>query len=217
MKPIDRLLSNFRMECSFKGIGMGDLGDNPIQQFKLWLEEALKHNVKLVNAMHFATVGADGRPSGRIILLRGFDQRGFIFFTNHDSRKGNDLKNNKHASMTFFWGELFRQVRIEGDVYKVPDSESDEYFKSRPRESQISAIASMQSSVLDNREVLEKAVKELTVRFKGKPIPRPSNWGGFYLSPIIIEFWQGMEHRLHDRIRYVKEENSSWTKQRLYP
>jgi pyridoxamine 5'-phosphate oxidase len=217
MKPIDRLLSNFRVEYSFKEISMGDVADNPMQQFELWIEEAVKLNVNLPNAMHFATVGSDGKPSGRIMLMRGFDERGFIFFTNHDSRKANDLKNNKYACMTFFWNELFRQVRIEGDVHKVPDDESDRYFRSRPRESQISAIASSQSQVLKSRESLEKEVLELTVRFKGQPIPRPSNWGGFYLSPTTIEFWLGMEHRLHDRIRYVKGETGVWTKQLLYP
>jgi pyridoxamine 5'-phosphate oxidase len=217
MKSIDRLFDNIRIDYSSKGMSMKDVADNPMQQFELWIEEAVKHNVNLPNAMHFATVGEDGKPSGRIILLRGFDQRGFVFFTNFNSRKGNDLKNNNYACMTFFWNELFRQVRIEGHVHKVPASESDMYFWSRPRESQISAVASKQSRVLKSRESLENKVLELTVRFKGQPVPRPSNWGGFYLSPTTIEFWQGMEHRLHDRIRYVKEENSSWTKQRLYP
>ena len=217
MKPNDRLLSNYRALHSSKGINMGEVVENPMQQFELWIEEALKRKVNLPNAMHFATVGADDRPSGRIILLRGFDERGFIFFTNYDSRKGKDLKNNKYASMTFFWNELFRQVRIEGDVHKVPDSESDEYFKSRPRESQISAIASKQSRVLESRESLEKEVIELAERFRGQSIPRPADWGGFYLSPSTIEFWQGREHRLHDRILYVRGEDRSWTKKMLFP
>ena len=217
MKPIDRLLSNYRILHSSKGIGMGDVAENPLQQFELWIEEAVRQNVNLPNAMHFATVGGDGRPSGRIILLRGFDQRGFIFFTNHNSRKGNELKNNKHACITFFWNELSRQVRIEGDVHKVPDAESDKYFRNRPRESQISAIASKQSRVLESRESLEKEVIELTERFRGQSIPRPSDWGGFYLSPSTIEFWQGREHRLHDRILYVKGDDRSWTKQMLSP
>lgn len=217
MKPLDRLLTNFRVDYSSKGMSLKDFADNPMQQFELWVEDAIQHNVNQVNAMHFATVGTDGRPSGRIMLLRGLDERGFIFFTNYDSRKGDDLKNNKHACMTFFWNELYRQVRIEGDVHKVSDSDSDKYFQNRPRESQISAVASIQSRVLDNRESLEKKVKELEARFKGHTVPRPSNWGGFYLSPTTIEFWQGMEHRLHDRIRYMKEENGSWTMHRLYP
>jgi pyridoxamine 5'-phosphate oxidase len=196
---------------------MGDFAENPMKQFELWIEEAVKQNVNLPNAMHFATVGENGSPSGRIMLLRGFDQRGFIFFTNHESRKGNDLKNNRHACMTFFWNELLRQVRVEGDVYNVPDSESDKYFRSRPRESQISALASKQSRVLESRESLKKEVMELTVRLKGHPVPRPTYWGGFYLSPSAIEFWQGREHRLHDRILYVRGEDSSWTKRMLFP
>jgi len=151
------------------------------------------------------------------MLLRGFDERGFVFFTNHDSRKGNDLKSSNYASMTFFWGELFRQVRIEGDVHRVPEWESDKYFQSRPRESQISALASEQSRVLESRGSLEKKVSELEQRFKGQPIPRPANWGGFYLSPKFIEFWQGRAHRLHDRILYKLEKNNSWNVQRLYP
>jgi pyridoxamine 5'-phosphate oxidase len=173
--------------------------------------------VNLPNAMHLATIGTDGRPSGRIMLLRGFDDRGFVFFTNHDSRKGNDLKNINYASMTFFWSELFRQVRIEGDVCQVPDWESNKYFQSRPRESQISALASEQSRILESRESLEKKVKELEHRFKDQSITRPANWGGFYLSPKFIEFWQGRAHRLHDRILYKLEKNNSWNVQRLYP
>ncbi len=217
MKPLDSLLANIRIDYSSKGIRLKDVADNPLRQFELWIEEAIKNNVNLVNVMHLATVGTDGRPSGRIILLRGFDERGFVFFTNYNSRKGNDLEKNRYACMTFFWNEMARQVRIEGDVHKVSDSESDEYFSSRPRENQISTIASQQSRVLESRESLEKEVLELELKYKGQPVPRPSGWGGFYLSPDKMEFWQGMEHRLHDRILYIKDENNSWIKQRLYP
>ena len=217
MKSVRQLITVFRTEYISQGINIKDIADNPFDQFEKWIESAIKNKVNLPNAMHLATIGTDGRPSGRIMLLRGFDERGFVFFTNHDSRKGNDLKSSNYASMTFFWSELFRQVRIEGDVHQVPDWESDKYFESRPRESQISALASEQSRVLESRESLEKKVNELGHRFKDQPIPRPANWGGFFLSPIHIEFWQGRAHRLHDRFLYKLEKNNSWKVQRLYP
>jgi len=217
MKSVRQLITVFRTEYISQGINVKDIANNPIDQFDKWIEDAIKSKVNLPNAMHLATIGTDGRPSGRIMLLRGFDDRGFVFFTNHDSRKGNDLKNINYASMTFFWSELFRQVRIEGDVYQVPDWESDKYFQSRPRESQISALASEQSRILESRESLEKKVKELEHRFKDQSITRPANWGGFYLSPTQIEFWQGRAHRLHDRILYKLEKNNSWNVLRLYP
>ncbi|MCU0473546.1 MAG: pyridoxamine 5'-phosphate oxidase [Bacteroidales bacterium] len=217
MKSVRQLITVFRAEYISQGINVKDIADNPIDQFDKWIEDAIKNKVNLPNAMYLATIGTDGRPSGRIMLLRGFDERGFVFFTNHDSRKGNDLKNINYASMTFFWSELFRQVRIEGDVYQVPEWESDKYFQSRARESQVSAMASEQSKILDSRGSLEKKVSELEQRFKGQPIPRPANWGGFYLSPIHIEFWQGRAHRLHDRILYKLDKNNSWNVQRLYP
>jgi len=217
MKSVRQLITIFRTEYISQGINVKDIADNPIDQFEKWIEDAIKNKVNLPNAMHLATIGTDGRPSGRIMLLRGFDERGFVFFTNHDSRKGNDLKSINYASMTFFWSELFRQIRIEGDVYQVPEWESDKYFQSRPRESQVSALASEQSRVLESRASLEKKVNELEQRFKDQPIPRPANWGGFYLSPKFIEFWQGRAHRLHDRILYKLEKNNSLNVLRLYP
>ena len=217
MKSVRQLITIFRTEYISQGINVIDIADNPIDQFEKWIEDAIKNKVKMPNAMHLATIGTDGRPSGRIMLLRGFDERGFVFFTNHDSRKGNDLKSSNYASMTFFWSELFRQVRIEGDVHQVPVGESDKYFQSRPRESQISALASEQSRVLESRASLEKKVNVLEQRFKHQSIPRPDNWGGFYLSPIQIEFWQGRTHRLHDRIQYNLEGRNHWNIQRLYP
>jgi pyridoxamine 5'-phosphate oxidase len=217
MKSIRQLITVLRTEYVTKGIDIKAVADNPIDQFEKWITDAVKNKINLPNALHLATVGSDGRPSGRIMLLRGFDERGFVFFTNYDSRKGNELKNNKYASITFFWNKLFRQVRIEGKVYKVPESESDKYFQSRPRESQISAIASEQSKILDNRASLEKRAGELEQSLKGQNITRPVNWGGYYLSPEYFEFWQGRKHRLHDRICYRLEINNFWNVQRLYP
>jgi len=216
MKSVRQIITIFRTEYNSQGINIKEIAGNPIDQFEKWIDDAIKNKVNLPNAMHLATIGTDGKPSGRIMLLRGFDERGFVFFTNHDSRKGNDLKSSNYASMTFFWSELFRQVRIEGDVHQVPDWESDKYFRSRPRESQISAMASDQSKILESRGSLEKKVSEIEQRFKGEPIPRPANWGGFYLSPARIEFWQERSHRLHDRIVYILN-NNTWNIQLLYP
>ena len=217
MKSIRQLISVFRNEYISQGINIKELADNPIVQFERWMVEAVKNKVNLPNAMHLSTAGKDGKPSGRVVLLRGFDERGFVFFTNYDSRKGNELRNNNYASMTFFWYELFRQVRIEGYVHKVTEAESDAYFQSRPRESQISALASEQSRLLDSRESLEQRVRELEKRFKDQPVPRPDYWGGFYLSPIYVEFWQGRAHRLHDRILYKLEKNNFWNMHLLSP
>jgi len=172
----------------------------------------------MANAVHLATTGPDGRPSGRIVLLRGFDERGFVFYTSYDSRKGSDLKINHYASMTFFWNNLYRQVRIEGKVFKLPPGESDSYFSGRPRESNISALASRQSRPLKSRRILEERVRQLEIRLKDQPVERPGNWGGYYLSPFYIEFWQGRTHRLHDRIFYRREDiDMPWNMGRLYP
>jgi pyridoxamine 5'-phosphate oxidase len=217
MKSIRQYIAVFRNEYISQGINVEDMANNPVDQFEKWLENAVRNKVSFPNAMHLATVGSDGRPSGRIMLLRGFDERGFVFYTNYDSRKGNELKGSNYASMTFFWSELFRQVRIEGNVYQISAGESDNYFQSRPRESQIGALVSKQSKVLESRESLEKNVKEIQQRYRDQPIPRPVNWGGFYLSPTCVEFWQGRAHRLHDRIQYKLEKNNTWSIQRLYP
>lgn len=217
MQSIRKLIAVLKSEYISPGINMKDIADNPPDQFEKWIEEAIKKKVSMPNAMHLVTVGKNGRPSGRMMLLRGFDERGFVFFTNYDSRKGNELRNNNFASMTFFWNELYRQVRIEGYVHRLPADESDTYFQSRSRESQISAFASEQSRILESRESLENKVSELKHRFDNQPIPRPPHWGGFYLSPIQVEFWQGRSHRLHDRIRYRLEKDNFWNIQRLYP
>jgi pyridoxamine 5'-phosphate oxidase len=217
MKSIRQFLTMFRSEYISQGIDVKNLAKNPTDQFEKWFEDAVRNKVNTPDAMHLSTIGTDGRPSGRIVLLKEFDERGFVFFTNYDSKKGNDLKNNNHASTTFFWSELYRQVRIEGDVFQIPEWESDKYFQSRPRESQISAMASEQSKILESREILERKVSETELRFKDQPIPRPANWGGFVLKPNLVEFWQGRSHRLHDRFQYNLESDNSWKYQRLYP
>lgn len=218
MKSLRQKISKSRDEYTYGELNENDISADPVYQFEKWMEEAIKNKLNLPNAMHLATAGRDGKPSGRIVLLKGFDERGFIFFTNYDSRKGSELKINNQASLTFFWNELNRQVRIEGNVFMLPPAESDSYFSERPRESRISASVSEQSRILRSREMLEERYKEFDERYKGKAIERPDNWGGYYLSPLYIEFWQGRIHRLHDRIIYTRTDiNNKWKIERLYP
>ena len=183
MKSVRELLSLLRTEYVSTGIDLKSISENPIEQFSKWFDEAIEGKVNLPDAMHLSTVGKEGRPSGRIVLLKGFNERGFIFFTNYNSRKGEELENNKYASLTFFWGDLYRQVRIEGKVQRTSEDESDEYFKSRPRESQIGTLASDQSRLLVSRDYLENKILELNQKYNDMIIPRPDNWGGFILLP----------------------------------
>lgn len=215
-KSIRQLVANFRTEYISDGIDEKSMGDDPILQFEIWFNEAVKNKIPEPNIMHLSTVSTDCKPSGRVLLLKGFDEKGFVFYTNYDSRKGNELEVNNSAAMTFLWFELYRQVRIEGTVEKISADESDKYFHSRPRGSQISAVASSQSSIIENRNILEKRVNELEKEFDKKPVPRPENWGGYCLSPVSLEFWQGRASRLHDRILYTLIDNG-WTKKRLAP
>jgi pyridoxamine 5'-phosphate oxidase len=207
-----------RNEYHGEGLNLADFSHNPFIQFSKWMEEAMIHKVKEPNAVHLATADSAGRPSGRIVLLRDFSQKGFTFFTSYGSRKGEELRHNSHAAMTFFWNELYRQVRLGGKVTKVPAEESDAYFRSRPRESQVSAVASQQSRHLESRELLERAAAEIEERYRDIPIPRPETWGGYLLEPEYIEFWQGRERRLHDRIVYTRNsDGEGWTLRLLYP
>lgn len=188
--------------------------ENPIEQFKIWFEDAIKSGIKEPNAMCLSTLKND-RPSSRIVLLKGIDE-GFVFFTNYESNKGIEISMNQFAALNFFWAELERQIRIEGFVEKVTEAESDEYFYSRPRGSQIGAWVSNQSKVIENRAILEEKLIEIEKKYNNQPIPRPPHWGGYRLIADRIEFWQGRPSRLHDRILYSKIE-SNWRIERLSP
>lgn len=218
MNSIRRTTSLLRNEYNGEGLSLDDFSHDPIVQFSKWMEDALSAKVSEPNALHLATADASGRPSGRIVLLRDFSQRGFTFFTSYGSCKGDELRQNSHAAMTFFWVELYRQIRIGGSVSKLPPEDSDAYFRSRPRESQISAVASQQSHRLESRELLERTAAEIEEKYRDKPVPRPESWGGYCLEPGYVEFWQGRERRLHDRIVYSrKTDGSGWTVTLLYP
>ncbi|MGA9365213.1 MAG: pyridoxamine 5'-phosphate oxidase [Bacteroidota bacterium] len=194
-----------------------DLDPNPITQFQRWFEEAQAANVLQLDAMALATATAGGKPSVRMVLLKSFDSEGFVCYTNYRSQKGKELVENPHAALVFYWEALHRQVRVEGTVSKVSPEESDAYFQTRPRESQISAWASQQSDVIGNRAELDRRFEELKKKFEGRPVPRPSQWGGYRLKPTRIEFWQARYARLNDRIVYELQKDGSWTMNRLSP
>ncbi len=203
-----------RKEYTLGELEMSDLLEHPVAQLKLWLEVAAQAGVIEPNAMTLSSAAANGRPSSRVVLLRGLDENGLTFYTNYDSRKGQELQTTGFACLNFWWGALERQVRVEGRVQKVPDAESDAYFASRPYESQLASAASPQSQIV-TRNDLEQKVATLRVEFCDA-VPRPAHWGGFRLEPDGFEFWQGRKARLHDRIRYELE-NDAWVKMRLAP
>jgi pyridoxamine 5'-phosphate oxidase len=191
---------------------------NPIRQFQVWIDEVRRSGVSEQDAisMTLATATKDGKPDARIVLLKSFDELGFVFYTNYQSRKAKELSENPQACLLFYWPQLWRQVRIEGTVEKVSAEESDAYFQSRPLGSKLGAWASNQSEVIENREALEARFAELQKRF-GDDAPRPPHWGGYRVKPTAIEFWQGQDNRLHDRLRYRLQENGSWIIERLGP
>ena len=190
---------------------------DPIKQFEIWFNEAQEANVPEKNAMTLATATHDGRPSARIVLLKGFYDAGFVFYTNYLSRKGKEITKNPIGALTFFWAGMERQVRIEGTIEKVSKEQSEKYFHSRPKGSQVGALASPQSQEIADRSVLEKKWAELDAEYADKEVPKPSFWGGYILKPRMIEFWQGRPSRLHDRIVYKKIDNKNWKKVRLAP
>ena len=191
---------------------------NPIHQFDRWFAEANASGMSEQDAtsMTLATADADGQPDARIVLLKSFDDQGFVFYTNYNSRKGQELTENARACLLFYWSPLWRQVRIEGEVEKVSDAESDEYFHSRPLGSKLGAWASDQSQPVESREQLEKRFEEFASQF-GDNVPRPPHWGGYRVKPAVIEFWQGRENRLHDRLRYTLQPDGAWLIERLGP
>jgi pyridoxamine 5'-phosphate oxidase len=199
------------------GLHRRDLDPNPIKQFANWFTAAIEAQIRDVNAMSLATASADGRPSVRIVLLKGFDQDGFVFFTNYESEKGHQLAANPYAALAFYWIELDRQIRISGRTEKTSREESARYFHSRPLGSQLGAWASRQSEAVDARRVLDARMAQITERFAGKPVPLPEHWGGFRLKPDQMEFWQGRANRLHDRFRYRLQGKGEWLLERLAP
>ena len=233
-------LAELRREYTLTSLRRADLDADPIKQFEKWFAQVagarasgrlrklcinLYKSVFMgqrsapvdINAMTVATADREGRPSARIVLLKGVDTRGFIFFTNYDSRKGSELAENPHASLVFYWPDQERQICVAGEVSRIPEAESEAYFRSRPRGSRIAAWASRQSEVLPDRAALEAKWKELEARYPGDEVPKPPFWGGFVVAPSRMEFWQGRPSRMHDRFRYTKQADSTWKIERLSP
>jgi pyridoxamine 5'-phosphate oxidase len=210
-------LRDLRREYTRAELLEGDVLPDPIAQFDRWFQAALAANVPEANAMTLATADASGAPSARVVLLKGCDPRGLVFFTNYDSRKGRELAENPRVSLCFYWQPLERQVRIDGTVEKVSRRESEDYFRTRPIGSQIGAWVSRQSEVIGSREELDRRAAELTKRFAGGAVPLPESWGGYRVIPHRIEFWQGRPSRLHDRIEYVRRGDGTWDMRRLAP
>ena len=208
--------SSLRKEYSRHSLDEADVDLNPFAQFDLWFQQARTSQLPEPNAMALATATPDGKPSVRMVLLKGYDERGFVFFTNYEGRKSVELLQNGNAALLFYWPELERQVRIEGAVEKTTRKESEEYFQTRPFESRLSAWASKQSNVIPGRGVLEQKMADLRERYRDQEIPAPPSWGGFRVQPAVFEFWQGRANRLHDRIRYALE-GGVWTIERLSP
>lgn len=209
-------IADIRKDYRLASLDERDVNADPFVQFQHWFDEAVRAEVSEPNAMTLATATPDAYPSARVVLLKGYDQRGFVFYTDYRSRKGQELADNPHAALCFFWAELERQVRIAGAVQRVTRAESDEYFQSRPLPSRIGAWTSTQSSVLESRDVLERDLAANTDRFADGPVPLPDHWGGYRVVPEEIEFWQGRESRLHDRMQFRKEAGV-WRRRRLSP
>ena len=233
-------IADLRREYNLTGLRRNDLEADPIGQFKKWFDQATgtrasgklrKFFIRLykalllasgtepldLTAMTLATADKDGRPSARIVLLKGVDQRGFTFYTNYGSRKGQELEENSQAALVFYWPDQERQVCIAGEASRLPAAESDEYFRTRPRGSRLAAWASRQSTSVKDRAALEEKWKQMEVQYSGKEIPRPPFWGGYLLCPARVEFWQGRPNRLHDRFRYSRQPDKSWLIERLSP
>lgn len=217
-------LHHYRKSYEKGALRKQDAAQDPMTQFQLWFDELKSLDLDIeINAVHCTTLGVDGFPMSRVVLLKGFDRKGFQFFTNYNSHKGQDIAAHPQVSLSFFWPDLERQVHIKGKAERLTARESDAYFNVRPRGSQIGAHVSAQSSVIDSRAVLEQRLAAIEAEFQGREIPRPEHWGGFRVIPQVYEFWQGRENRLHDRLRYRpgaqqdKTHEPSWIIERLAP
>jgi pyridoxamine 5'-phosphate oxidase len=214
---MDKNIADLRKDYTLQGLSVSDVNPNPFIQFKQWFDQAIAAQLPEPNAMTLATATPEGKPRARMVLLKGFDERGFVLYTNYNSHKGQELAINPQASLVFWWAELERQVRISGSVEKASESESDEYFYSRPLNSRLGAWASNQSEVIESREVLERRMQELQIKYQNQDVKRPPHWGGLRVIPTEIEFWQGRSNRLHDRLLYTRLDDGSWKIQRLSP
>ncbi len=210
-------LSKLRKEYSKESLDVSTILPDPIEQFERWFHEAIEAEVLEPNAMNLSTINEDNRPSSRIVLLKGIEEKKFVFYTNYQSTKGKELTRNPACAVTFFWPELERQVRIEGTAERVDDERSEKYFQSRPRGSQIGAWTSPQSTIIETRTILEERAQQMEKKFEGITLlPKPKQWGGFQIDPLVIEFWQGRPNRLHDRIQFAKVDGV-WKVYRLAP
>jgi pyridoxamine 5'-phosphate oxidase len=210
-------VTRLRKEYTRSGLKESDVASDPIEQFRSWFDEVLAADLHEPNAMTLATATPEGRPSARVVLLKGFDERGFVFYTSYVGRKSEELETNPNCALVFYWGELERQVRVEGRASRVSEEESDEYFGSRPRGSRLGAWASEQSRPVEGRGALEERLRGLEAEYEGREVPRPLFWGGYRVEPEVIEFWQGRENRLHDRLVYRRSDNGEWGRERLQP
>lgn len=213
---MNKKIENLRKEYNLKNLNETEVNPNPIFQFEQWFNDAVNAQCFEPNAMTLATSTFEGKPSARIVLLKDFSDQGFTFFANYESKKGKQILQNPYGALVFWWPELERQVRIEGKITKVSPAESDRYFRTRPEGSKIGAWASPQSQAIPNRKYLESLQSDFKEEFSGKTITRPPNWGGYVLAPFLLEFWQGRQNRLHDRIQYTLV-NDSWVIERLAP
>jgi pyridoxamine 5'-phosphate oxidase len=210
-------IADIRKDYRLQTLNEADVHLNPLSQFNLWWEQAINAEIEEVNAMTLATVDESGNPNARVVLLKGIDESGFVFFTNYDSCKAREIEHSQNVCLVFFWKELERQVRIRGKIDKLDATDNDSYFFSRPFGSQIGAWASPQSQVIPDRSILEKNVQALELKFSKEEMERPTHWGGYRVVPVEIEFWQGRSNRLHDRIRYRRVDSVDWLMERLAP
>ncbi len=209
--------SDVKREYLYSSLNEADMKCDPLEQFDEWLQQATREGIDLPNAMVLATVSREGMPTARYVLLKGFSEKGFVFYSNAASIKGQQLQGNPKAALVFYWSKMDRQVRIEGPVVTVSGKEADEYFRTRPYESRLGAWVAPQSSIIESREFMEDRLQELKDEFPDDEVPRPENWVGYSVVPEVIEFWQGRENRLHDRIVYRRGDNNVWSMQRLAP